>query len=158
KTGTGCIIVSSSWKPSGRFPRMFSSRLTLQNDDFSKPMNKKCANSRWRIKSAKPSPDVLRSTVENRESAARKFRRDITTAKSDRGIGVVHGIRTEARRIIVRINRSGSELVGADWTVRGEGTGHDLIDANTRPPKRPANAVNKAGWGGRRPFKDSRLL
>src|SRR6266481_3549664 len=32
----GCITVSNSWNPSTRLPRMFSSKLILQGDGFSK--------------------------------------------------------------------------------------------------------------------------
>src|SRR5689334_18009506 len=98
---TGCITVSSAWKPSLLLPRMFSNRLTLHGDCFSSLTKAKRRQQRLLA----PAKAVENSIVENTKPASHNERCHITAAKSQGSSSIEHRIGYQAGGIVSRIDR-----------------------------------------------------
>jgi hypothetical protein len=69
-------------------------------------------------------------SIENSEAAAGNKWRDITAAETDVRIRSKHGIGKRTRRVIIRANGSGRNIIGANWIVRGEWRRNDLVNSD----------------------------
>src|SRR5882724_2470332 len=86
---TGCMMVSSSWNPSARLPRMFSSKLTLQGDFFLRRLCiYKRKTRRRKFAGALRKLILATSIVKYAETAAGNERGDIAAAEAHVSVGV----------------------------------------------------------------------
>ena len=142
-----------------RWPRMFSSRLTLQGDCFSSDTPIICHNpaqkdtKSWRpaTKAARVATKKSASTgmlallrpaagrtllsVENLEPAARDVGRYVAAAEAHVGVGREQRVVNDVRPVVVRIHRVGREVIGEDRIVRREGS-RSRLHKRQRPSAR----------------------
>src|SRR5882762_1899728 len=154
-TGTGCITVSSSWNPSARWPRTFSSRLTLQGDLFSSTIGlvilvrlakagpaKKRQHGNVGAASRQPLAGLV--TIEYPEPVPRHEWRNTPPAETQVDVRRKHRVLHQHRRIIVRIDRARREVRSENRIVRWHWRGHHFIYSYSRSRQRPVDAPNKS--------------
>jgi hypothetical protein len=86
--------------------------------------------------------------IKNLETAAGDKRRNFPTAEAQLGVGRKHRIRQDARRVIIRINRAGRQVIGKNGVVRWERSSYDFINANSRSRQCSVDAPNETNTRG----------
>lgn len=100
----------------------------------------------------------LLSAFEDGKAAARELGRDVAAGKSDVRVCVVQRIRAKAWLIIIGIDRSRSEIIGANRVVWRERAGRNFVQADASSSNGSAEAFDKSRGRRVRAFKHSRLL
>src|SRR5437773_4996027 len=119
---------------------MLSNKLILQGDGRVSVINKKGAN----IEMLAPmEPDD--SVVENAEAAARKDRRNVAPAETQRSVRTERRIRQQMRLVAVRINRIHRQVVGEHRVVGRERRGDHFIKPNAGPNQTPVKSPDESG-------------
>src|SRR6185369_14492823 len=139
-TGTGWMTVSNSWKPSARFARILSRKLTLHGDWRVSVINKKGAN----IEMLAPAK-LNRSVVENVEAAARNKRRHVAAKEPKGCVGPERRIGYQMRFIAVWINGVDGHVIGEHRVMGRERRGDDFINTDPRAHETSIKAPNEPG-------------
>src|SRR5450759_4842034 len=122
---------------------MFSSRLTLQGDGFSRRMAVHERKTRQQKLLARGAKKFSRLVVEHFETAAGNERRDVPAAEAGVGVGVKQSVGVVAGFVARGENRVGRKMSGQNRVVGWNRERDDFIEAKAGTAQRTVEAMNE---------------